>query len=69
VITLEPMTQSQFETYLERAVPEYAQAHVDAGDCDPARALDRARGDYVSLLPAGLKSESHYLFAIHAAGA
>ena len=68
MITLEPMTQQQFEEYLERAVPEYAQAHVDAGDCDPDLALELARADYVSLLPAGLKSEDHYLYSIKAPG-
>jgi ribosomal protein S18 acetylase RimI-like enzyme len=68
VITLEPMTQAQFESYLERAVPEYAQAHVDAGDCDADTALDRAREDYVSLLPAGLASEDQHLFVIRAEG-
>lgn len=62
------MTQAQFERYLERAVPEYAQAHVEAGDCDPDTALERARADYVSLLPAGLRSEDHFLYAIHAPG-
>ena len=62
------MTQAQFETYLERAVPEYAQAHIDAGDCDPEDAVERARGDYVSLLPAGLKSENQFLYAIFANG-
>ncbi|HET9651179.1 MAG TPA: GNAT family N-acetyltransferase [Usitatibacter sp.] len=68
MIILQPMTQAQFEGYLERAVPEYAQAHVEAGDCDPDTALERARADYVSLLPAGLKSENHFLYAIHAPG-
>jgi ribosomal protein S18 acetylase RimI-like enzyme len=68
VITLKPMTQAEFDQYLERAVPEYAQAHVDAGDCDPARAIELARGDYVSLLPAGLKSDNQFLYSIHATG-
>lgn len=68
MITLRPMTQAQFEAYLERAVPEYAQAHVEAGDCDAHLALELARADYVSLLPAGLKSEDQYLFTINAPG-
>ena len=68
MITLRPMTQAQFDQYLDRAVPEYAQAHVDSGDCDADRALAKARGDYVALLPAGLKSENQYLFSIYANG-
>jgi ribosomal protein S18 acetylase RimI-like enzyme len=68
MISLKPMTQSEFEAYLDRAVPEYAQAHVDAGDCDPDLAVERARGDYVALLPAGLKSDDQFLYSIHATG-
>ncbi|MGE5093723.1 MAG: GNAT family N-acetyltransferase [Betaproteobacteria bacterium] len=68
MITLKPMTQAQFDDYLERAVPEYAQAHVEAGDCDPDDALQRARADYVALLPAGLRSENQFLYSIHAPG-
>jgi ribosomal protein S18 acetylase RimI-like enzyme len=62
------MTQAQFERYLERAVPEYAQAHLEAGDCEPDRALELARADYVSLLPAGLASEGQFLYGIHLPG-
>ena len=68
MITLEPMTQAEFEAYLDRAVPEYAQAHVDTGEFDRDEALDRARGDYVVLLPAGLGTGSQHLFSIRAAG-
>ena len=68
MISLEPMTQAQFERYLEMAVPEYAQAHLAAGDCDPDRALEMARADYVALLPAGLKSDDQHLFSIRVAG-
>ena len=68
MITLKPMTQSEFDEYLDRAVPEYAQAHIDAGDVDPSEALERARDDYVALLPAGLRTEDQFLFSIYAAG-
>jgi ribosomal protein S18 acetylase RimI-like enzyme len=60
------MTQAQFQAYLDRAVPEYARAHIEAGDCDPGDALARAQADYVALLPAGLKSEDHHLLCIYA---
>lgn len=63
------MTQSAFDAYLDRAVPEYAQAHIEAGDCEQDRAMEMARADYVALLPAGLKSEGQFLYSIHASGA
>ena len=62
------MTQSEFDEYLDRAVPEYAQAHIEAGDVDPDRALERARDDYVALLPAGLRTDNQHLFSIYAPG-
>lgn len=68
MITLKPMTQSEFDEYLDRAVPEYAQAHIDAGDVDPSQALERARDDYVVLLPAGLRTEGQHLFSVCVAG-
>lgn len=68
MISLKPMTQAQFDAYLESAVPEYALAHIEAGDCTPDRALEKARADYVILLPAGLKSENQHLFSIFANG-
>ena len=68
MISLRPMSQPEFDDYLERAVPEYAQAHLDNGVPDRARALERAKGDYLSLLPAGLKSDSMHLLSICAAG-
>jgi ribosomal protein S18 acetylase RimI-like enzyme len=62
------MTQPEFEAYLDRAVPEYARAHVDTGEFDRDEAMERARGDYAALLPAGLESEDQHLFSIRAAG-
>lgn len=68
MISLRPMTQSEFDDYLERAVPEYAQAHLDNGVPDRASAIERAKGDYLALLPAGLRSEAMHLLSIRAAG-
>jgi len=62
------MTGAQFESYLEHAIPSYAQSHVDAGDCDADEALVLARGDYESLLPQGLATEGQHLFTIQADG-
>jgi ribosomal protein S18 acetylase RimI-like enzyme len=68
MITLEPMSQAHFRRYLDHLVPEYAQAHVASGDGEPATALERARGDIVSLLPEGLATEDHHLLSVFADG-
>lgn len=59
-----PMTAQRFARYLELAVPEYAQAHLKAGDCEPEEALALAQADYDSLLPEGLATAGHRLLSI-----
>jgi ribosomal protein S18 acetylase RimI-like enzyme len=68
VITLKPMSQAQFQRYLDELVPEYAQAHVAGGDEEPATAIERARADIVSLLPGGLGTDGQHLLAAFAPG-
>lgn len=63
------MTESEFDAYLEHAVPGYAEAHIKAGDCDPDEALVLAQADYASLLPLGLATECHHLMTIRDADA
>lgn len=65
MLQLIPMTDAEFESYLETAVRNYAQAHIEAGDCEPGEALGLAKADYDSLLPEGLRSPDQHLFSIH----
>lgn len=64
MLQLVPMTQVEFDAYLERAVPEYAQAHVQAGGCEAGEALALAQADYAALLPLGLATKDHHLFTL-----
>lgn len=64
MIRLEPMSEAEFASYLARAVPSYAQAHLDAGDVHPDEALSRARQDYDELLPEGLRTPNEHLFTL-----
>jgi acetyltransferase (GNAT) family protein len=64
-VRLLPMTPAAFDRYMETAVKEYAQAHIDAGDCEPEEALPLAQADYDTLLPEGLRTKDHYLLSIH----
>ena len=65
-VRLSPMTQAEFNRYMETAVKEYAQAHIEAGDCEPEEALPLAQADYETLLPEGLRTKDNYLLSIHA---
>ena len=64
MVRLVPMTESEFDAYLEKAVPEYAADKAGAGDWSEEEALERSRQSYQELLPNGVKTENHYLFRI-----
>jgi GNAT superfamily N-acetyltransferase len=68
MVELVPMTEEEFQRYLETAVASYAEAHLKSGDCDADEALTLAQADYASLLPLGLATPDHHLFSIHAEG-
>lgn len=63
-----PMTEPEFAAYLAHAVPDYAKAHLDAGDCDESDALAVAKADYDDLLPEGLSTKGQHLYTVHADG-
>ncbi len=58
------MTQAEFDEYLDTAIELYAQAHIHAGDCDAAEALELAQADYATLLPEGLATRENFLHSI-----
>lgn len=64
MIHLEPMSETQFQSYLSTAVQDYAEAHIKAGDCRPEEALTLAQKDYQELLPDGLLSKNQFLFSV-----
>jgi len=64
VVTLEPMTQTEFESYLEPAIADYAEGHVADGQWAPAEALEKARKEFQDLLPQGIQTPDQYLFTL-----
>jgi len=63
-IHLIPMTESEFEAYLETAIPEYAAENVKAGYWSEDEALERSCKAYHGLLPQGVDTENNYLFRV-----
>ena len=61
---LVPMTETEFQTYYESSMQEYAQDHVKAGTWVTSEALQNAEKQYRQLLPDGLASKNQYLFSI-----
>ena len=64
MIRLIPMTESEFEAYLEQTIPDYAAENVRAGYWSEEEAPERARQAYMNLLPQGIKTENNYLFIV-----
>ncbi len=64
MVHLVPMTQEQFDRWLDASVAEYADEKVKAGNWSPEDALDRSRQEFMKLLPQGLATPNQHLFAI-----
>ncbi len=59
-----PMTQPEYETFLERTIPEYAAEHVRAGNWTESESLEKSRKEFEDLLPQRLKTEDNYLYTL-----
>ena len=64
MIRLRPMNASEYEIYLERAINEYADEKVMAGNWHPSEALELSRQEYQRLLPDGPATPRQHLFTI-----
>ena len=60
-----PMTQPEFEAFLERLIPDYAADNVRAGYWSEEEALEKSRKQTISLLPDGLQTKDHYLYTLY----
>lgn len=58
------MTQLEFDTFLGRAIPEYAAEHVRAGNWLESEALEKSRKEFKDLLPQGLNSADNFLYTL-----
>lgn len=59
-----PMTEEEYQAYLDFIVPDYARENVTAGYWDETEALERSRQAMASLLPEGIKTPGHYLYIV-----
>ena len=62
---LVPMTQAEFDMFLERLIPEYAADNVRAGYWSEDEALEKSRQQTMSLLSEGLQTKDHYLYTLY----
>lgn len=66
---LRPMTEAEYATWLEEAIPSYGQDKVASGQWTAAEALELSRQEHEHLLPQGLATpEHHFHTVVDAAG-
>ncbi len=59
-----PMTATEFDSYCQRAIAEYADEHVQSGRWSAEEALDNAAREYQKLLPDGVATPNHFLYTL-----
>jgi GNAT superfamily N-acetyltransferase len=64
MIQLTPMTETEFTTYLDVTLAEYAQDHVKAGNWSAEEALAQAEKQVQQMLPDGLATENQHFFIV-----
>jgi RimJ/RimL family protein N-acetyltransferase len=64
MIQLLPMTQPEYEPWLEQAITDYADDKVRAGTWEAGEALERSRAEFQRLLPDGLATKDNYVYSI-----
>nr|BBH87517.1 hypothetical protein KTC_22680 [Thermosporothrix sp. COM3] len=64
MVTLRPMTEAEYQAFLEPSIREYAEDHVKDGEWSEEEALEKSRKEFYDLLPQGLETPNHYLFTI-----
>jgi ribosomal protein S18 acetylase RimI-like enzyme len=64
MITLEPMTEAEYQSYLVPAVTGYAHEIAISAAMSEEAALESSRKQYAELLPTGRATPNNYLFTI-----
>lgn len=64
MIHLVPMSESDFQTYRERVIAEYAEESVRGGHWSAEEAYERARRQTEELLPEGIATPNQYFYTL-----
>lgn len=60
-----PMTQTEYDAFLKRIIPEYADDKVRAGYWAESEALGKSHNEFKGLLPQGLQTKKHYFYTLY----
>jgi hypothetical protein len=59
-----PMTETEYNAYVARLIPEYAAEHVAAGNWTAEEAETKARAQVDQILPNGVQTPGNYLYTV-----
>ena len=68
MVSLRPMTEEEFQAFLDRSIPAYAADKVRAGNWTPEEAEKKSQEQHARLLPDGLDSDHQHLYTIELDG-
>ena len=64
MIILNPFTEKELESYLQRDIAQYAQENIKAGYWTESEAMEKSRSSHARLLPQGVATPNQHLFSI-----
>lgn len=64
MVKLFPITQADFDAFLERDIVDYAADKVRSGNWSQEEALERSRQEHMQLLPDGPRTKDQFIFSI-----
>lgn len=64
MLKLNRMTESDYKSYIENVIIDYAHENVKAGHWSDDEALQKSKDQTNNLLKNGLDSDGHYLFSV-----
>ena len=64
MVKLFPISQADFDAFLEREIIDYAADKVRSGNWRQEEAIERSRKEHEQLLPNGPRTKDHFIFSI-----
>jgi len=61
---LRPITAAEYDAWLERVIPAYADEKVASGQWPASSALERSLKEFAELLPRGRDTESNHIYTV-----
>lgn len=64
MVQLIPMSETEYQAYLESDIQRYAEVCIQASHWHPSEAQEKSRNEHEQLLPDGLATKNMYFFSI-----